>query len=170
MSGYDCKFVHPLLKRHECPLCQLAMRNPMQTECGHIFCKECLEPALSHRPPLCPLDKEPISRESIFPDNACRREILNLDVLCGSSGCQWAGKLSDLEAHAAECEFSEVQCKVCGNHVQRKSLPGHMKTSCPMRPELCVHCSKDVPFQQMTVCFVIIMSHGVYIHTRANAH
>ena len=33
----------------------------------------------------------------IFPDNACRREILNLDVLCGSSGCQWAGKLSDLE-------------------------------------------------------------------------
>ena len=65
MSGYGCKFVHPLLKRHECPLCHLAMRNPMQTECGHLFCKECLEQILKLRPPLCPLDNDPVSREGV---------------------------------------------------------------------------------------------------------
>ena len=65
MSGYGCKFVHPLLKRHECPLCHLAMRNPMQTECGHLFCKDCLEQILKLRPPLCPLDNDPVSREGV---------------------------------------------------------------------------------------------------------
>ena len=33
----------------------------------------------------------------VFPDNACRREILNLDVECGFKGCKWVGKLRDLE-------------------------------------------------------------------------
>ena len=65
MSGYNCKFVYPLLKRHECPECHLAMRDPVQTECGHLFCKECLEPILKQRSPICPLDNEPISREGV---------------------------------------------------------------------------------------------------------
>ena len=65
MSGYNCKFVYPLLKRHECSECHLAMRDPVQTECGHLFCKECLEPILKQRSPICPLDNEPISREGV---------------------------------------------------------------------------------------------------------
>ena len=58
-----------------------------------------------------------------------------------------------IKEHVAECEFGEVQCKMCGGHVQRRSLQAHMKTSCPMRPELCVHCGKDIPFQQTQVCY-----------------
>ena len=108
MSGYEAKFAHPLLKRHECPICLFAMRNPVQTECGHLFCKDCLEPVLKRRHPICPLDKEVISQEGIFPDNACRREILNLEVNCNfvAGGCPWAGHLKDLEAsHAFYTNF-----------------------------------------------------------------
>ena len=65
MSGYSCTFLHPLLKRHKCLLCQLAMRDPMQTECGHLFCKDCLEQVLGSDTPLCPMDKEPISRDGV---------------------------------------------------------------------------------------------------------
>ena len=32
----------------------------------------------------------------IFPDNACRREIINLDVHC-TFHCQWTGKLKELD-------------------------------------------------------------------------
>lgn len=34
-----------------------------------------------------------------FPDNACRREILNLDVYCtnAANGCSWVGKLKQLD-------------------------------------------------------------------------
>lgn len=98
--GYEAaKFVHSLLKRHECPICLYAMKNPVQTECGHLFCRECLEPVLRRRRPICPLDKEEITREGIFPDNACRKEILNLDVYCNyvAGGCTWMGQLKDLD-------------------------------------------------------------------------
>ena len=99
MPGYEVKFVNPLLKRHECPICFFTMRNPVQTECGHRFCKECLEPVLKRRHPTCPLDKEEILQKGIFLDNACRREILNLEVSCNfmSSGCSWIGHLKSLD-------------------------------------------------------------------------
>ena len=54
------------------------------------------------------------------------------------------------------CDYSEVQCKMCGQHVQKKTLATHQKTDCPMRPELCVHCGKDVPIQQMQVCQLVV--------------
>ena len=99
MPGHEVKFVNPLLKRHECPICLYAMKNPVQTECGHLFCRECLDPILKRKRPICPIDKEEINPDSIFPDNACRREILNLEVYCTfmASGCEWVGPLKNLE-------------------------------------------------------------------------
>ena len=40
-GGYDATFVKPLDKEFECPVCLLAMRDPVQTPCGHEFCKSC---------------------------------------------------------------------------------------------------------------------------------
>ncbi len=100
MPGYEAKFVHPLLKRHECPICLFAMKVPVQTECGHLFCKECLEPVLKRRCPICPLDQEDITAENVFPDNACRQEINQLEVYCNfkSGGCRWGvGHLRELQ-------------------------------------------------------------------------
>ena len=65
MPGYGANFVSELLKRHECPICLQAMRNPVQTECGHLFCKDCLEPILRKRRPMCPIDQEDLSREGV---------------------------------------------------------------------------------------------------------
>ena len=65
MPGFEAYFVSDLLKRHECPICLLAMRNPVQTECGHLFCKECLEPILKRRMPMCPIDQERLTREEV---------------------------------------------------------------------------------------------------------
>ncbi|KAL5491310.1 hypothetical protein EMCRGX_G016573 [Ephydatia muelleri] len=98
-SGYDKMFLYPLLKRHECPICLLAMRDPVQTECGHLFCRGCLEPVLSKDTPLCPLDNASLNKDDVFPDNACRREILTLEVKCdfAASGCSWIGQLNDLQ-------------------------------------------------------------------------
>jgi hypothetical protein len=54
---------------------------------------------LKRKRPICPLDQEEINPDSIFPDNACRREILNLEVYCSfmTSGCEWIGALKNLE-------------------------------------------------------------------------
>ena len=63
--GYEAKFVHSLLKGYECPICLFAMRNPVQTECGHRFCRGCLETVLEKMRPLCPLDRGEISLHGV---------------------------------------------------------------------------------------------------------
>ena len=45
-SGYDYEFVLQVPEDYICSICQLTMRKPVQTECGHRFCKGCLDAAL----------------------------------------------------------------------------------------------------------------------------
>ena len=40
--GYDEYFDPPLESKYECPICLLGLREPVQTSCGHRFCKGCI--------------------------------------------------------------------------------------------------------------------------------
>ena len=42
-GGYAAPFVEALDKDLECPICLCALRDPVQTECGHLFCRGCFE-------------------------------------------------------------------------------------------------------------------------------
>ena len=43
-GGFEAEFVLPLPEEYECPICQLAFRDPVQIEdCGHRFCQSCLQ-------------------------------------------------------------------------------------------------------------------------------
>ena len=42
VGGFDFVFVSELSQEQKCPICLLAMRDPVQTECGHRFCGSCL--------------------------------------------------------------------------------------------------------------------------------
>ena len=52
MSGIKAHFVNPLELRYICGLCKFAMNLPVQTNCGHIFCNECIK----NNGKLCPID------------------------------------------------------------------------------------------------------------------
>jgi len=41
-EGYDEYFDPPLESKYECPICLLGLREPVQTTCGHRFCKGCI--------------------------------------------------------------------------------------------------------------------------------
>lgn len=44
MPGYGLKFVDKVRKRHQCPLCHLPIKDPVQiTTCKHRFCDDCLQ-------------------------------------------------------------------------------------------------------------------------------
>ena len=54
----------------------------MQTECGHLFCKGCLEPVLEGPNSVCPVDKTSISRYDV---RMCTCTFMLLYIL----SCEW---------------------------------------------------------------------------------
>ena len=49
MPGYNVKFVDKVRKRHQCPLCHLPIKDPVQiTTCKHRFCDTCLQEFLGY--------------------------------------------------------------------------------------------------------------------------
>ena len=42
-GGFDVKCVEKVPSRFECGICMLIMREPVQTSCGHRFCRVCLK-------------------------------------------------------------------------------------------------------------------------------
>ncbi|EDO45915.1 predicted protein [Nematostella vectensis] len=155
MPGYEVRFVVPLDKSFECPVCLMALRDPVQvTPCGHRVCQTCIKPIIRNRRPRCPLDNLTLNVGKIFPDNACHRQILSMDILCPhhGDGCEWQGTISDLEKHLERgCNLSEVRCpKDCGASVERGKLEGHYP-ECSRRLVNCTHCNKEVVFADMNV-------------------
>ena len=62
IQGYDVEFDPPLESKYECPICLMALREAVQTPCGHRFCKACIiksiryvteERAVSHNRTKC---------------------------------------------------------------------------------------------------------------------
>ena len=47
--GYEEDFVNPVDDDLQCSICQLTLRNPVLTRCGHRFCRGCLEQHMSNR-------------------------------------------------------------------------------------------------------------------------
>ena len=45
-GGFDAGFVAQLSQRLTCPLCQMSMKDPQLTTCGHNFCESCLTASL----------------------------------------------------------------------------------------------------------------------------
>ncbi|XP_078350442.1 TNF receptor-associated factor 4-like [Oculina patagonica] len=134
LGGYDYDFTSRVPEDLECLVCHLTMKDPVQiVGCGHRLCNICMESLLRRPSPTCPADRQPLSRDKIFPDAACRRRILDLSVKCSYSGCSWAGELRAMEEHAGVCQKLLVKCPhKCGlRDIPREKLEVHVRDECP---------------------------------------
>lgn len=43
MGGYEANFNPPLDDKYKCPVCLCALRDPIQTKCGHRLCSTCFK-------------------------------------------------------------------------------------------------------------------------------
>lgn len=102
----DVIFEHELDMKYICPICLTVFWNPIQTACGHRFCKECIAGVIreaqltrwNHY--ICPVDKNYFCTEDdIFEDKAFQREVLSLKVKCTNHdmGCSWVDDLRELK-------------------------------------------------------------------------
>jgi len=161
LHGYDAQFDPELDQKYKCPVCLAALRDPVQTKCGHRFCRICLKhsrgKALYGK---CPVDKTLFDpARHVFEDNAVKREVLSLRIKCDNNidGCDWRGELRDRETHLVGCPDVKVPCtNSCGHVCSRRHASNHLEV-CPKRMEPCQKCglllvASELAKHQLFVC------------------
>ncbi|XP_040265901.1 TNF receptor-associated factor 6 [Bufo bufo] len=147
-QGYDVEFDPPLESKYECPICLMALREPLQTPCGHRFCKACILKSIRDAGSKCPVDNDLLLENQLFPDNFAKREILSLTVKCPSQDCVAKMELRHLEHHLAACQFASVECGLCQQFFQRSQLQQHMEDECPRRLVSCENCLVEMSYEE----------------------
>ena len=112
------------LEALQCPVCFEFVLEPVQTSCGHLFCKECVEGVT-----VCPVCRKQFSS---MPDHFNNRRVRSLRVKCPftASGCKWVGDLGDVGDHeAAWCKYLPKPCPYCDfTTMQKEKLLQHLMT------------------------------------------
>ncbi|KAM9302077.1 TNF receptor-associated factor 6 [Gastrophryne carolinensis] len=148
IQGYDVEFDPPLESKYECPICLMALREPLQTPCGHRFCKACILKSIRDAGSKCPVDNDLLLEHQLFPDNFAKREILSLTVKCPSPACLAKMELRHLESHQSRCQYASVECAQCQQVFLRSDLQQHMAVECPRRKVTCENCSTSMPYDE----------------------
>jgi len=149
-GGYDFDFVGDIDSEYECCICLHVLQDPYQiVPCGHRCCRSCLG-ALFRKfgdKTICPIDRGKLAIERIFPDNSCKRKIVNMKIRCKevATGCDWQGELHKYDEHTSYCLYVSVHCssKGCTELLLRKDKDQH-EDSCMWRVVQCDKCQENV--------------------------
>ena len=149
IGGYQCEFIGVIPEDLRCRVCKHVIRNSKFLSCcGEHFCKDCIQPLWNQ----CPACSE--TDFSVVIDETQNRKILALEARCimKHRGCEWTGKLEDLEAHlelnAGDCEYVDIACpNECDQLVEKRNLPSHLTNSCPKREFTCQYCNFKATYE-----------------------
>ena len=152
VGGYQCKFIDEVPDDFLCKSCRNVARQPHLTSCcGEQFCHTCIAAILQDKKPCPSCKKETFT---ISMDKRDHRRILALRVCCvmKERGCQWMGKVEQLDTHVDEntgdCQYVDVACpEKCGQQVQKHQLITHITNECPKRDFNCVHCGFKATYE-----------------------
>ena len=152
IGGYVCEFVQPVSEELQCALCRHIARDPHLTSCcGEHFCQVCITPVLEDKKP-CPSCEQ--TEFTVLLNKRDQKKILALEVRCAMKdrGCEWAGKLEDLEAHldvtTGDCEYVDVECtNKCDQPVAKYNLPTHLSSFCSKREYTCQYCNFKATYE-----------------------
>ncbi|XP_031571408.1 TNF receptor-associated factor 5-like [Actinia tenebrosa] len=151
-TGYSYEFVSKVCDEYICRICELPMRKPVQTKCGHRFCQECLLEANKRKKvPECPMDRQPLDmkKEKPFDDKAIERSILSSIIKCPNLRCDWQGDLRNLEDHKLKCDYEIKKCKYCDVKKSVKEIEVHIREECEWRDVPCPQCKKIIVSRDM---------------------
>lgn len=163
-DGFDEKF--------RCNSCTKILRDPVQSFCGHRFCRNCIQDVIRQGERVqCQScinegagdddDYSILKEDQMFPDNGVRREMANKDVKCINQGCTWTNTFRQYDNHIAECEFRPVACSECNNLVEKVNMEKHLNSECMGRKMKCKTCNEEITMkdevQHNSICSKVLL-------------
>lgn len=152
-------FLAPVPKECRCLMCEHLMRDPCHVSCcGARYCQKCVDRliAAKHRCMNRRCQRKGFQKVVSREDIGLANIIASLQVYCPMKvhGCQWTGRIRDLETHLrwgefdgnnmANCRFLPVPCpKQCGESVPRRQMEEHCQVACSKRSIRCPFCSYE---------------------------
>lgn len=142
-----------------CPYCHEILEEPVTGKCGHVFCKSCLENALSKQKryecPSCDVNLSSTPASEANAELVERLGKLSLHCQHYKSGCEGVFNYSEHAEHMEkDCPFRLVPCqhKNCKERAPQRELEAHME-KCDYRLVECKVCRiclprKDMPAHQ----------------------
>ncbi|KAH8031096.1 hypothetical protein HPB51_012816 [Rhipicephalus microplus] len=127
------RFAEPLPKIRVCGLCGVVAAVVKLLPCTHVLC-ECCEGQAIDGGRLCPIEGASFAGEELQTLPFSRRDLGERQVFCFNNtgdgeqgrGCDFAGKLEELERHfVVECFHGLVRCSKCSGEVARKDAYEH---------------------------------------------
>ena len=134
---------------YTCHVCLSVLRDPVSIECGHSFCKSCIEKSMeiSKRCPTCRKD----IREAPRPILVLKNHINLLKINC-ENDCKWEGKIEKYDEHLKTCTKStKTPCPRCHKSIVNDILTKHILVDCPYREEACHLCGMMVEHNIMKI-------------------
>lgn len=143
-------------QKYLCRICGLLLRQPLQGDCGHRFCRGCI-PVLEEQedggPALCPAcetegEETRLTPDDVYPDKAIQRDMMDLPATCVNDSCTWSGDFSNYVTHEGTCERRQVTCE-CGETVVAVRMSKHVASECQLREISCVFCHQKIQARHM---------------------
>jgi hypothetical protein len=127
-----------------CSICLGIFRDPATIECGHTFCRECIDLSLEKKR-QCPTCRKNLQKGPL--PVLCLRTYINcLKIKC-ENDCGWTDNIEKYDTHLRCCEkSSNVDCPKCRKTILRTSLPKHLLMDCPYRQIECKLCTMKVEY------------------------
>ncbi|XP_028415913.1 TNF receptor-associated factor 3-like [Dendronephthya gigantea] len=138
-------------KKFLCTKCSLLLKEPMQTICGHLICKGCVQNILGSGNSVCPVDGTELKENNVFLDRYTQRELVTLTLHCVNEECDWFGAGKELQAHINTCDYTVIKCVhgQCSKEIQRRLLAKHLDQECQYRSVQCESCHETLAFSSL---------------------
>jgi len=133
-----------VIDEYFCSLCQGIYNHPIVDDCGHVFCQDCLSQYLKFSS-ICPISQTPLKNKQTYAIKFISNILDKQLVYCKKrkNGCQWVGKLAELEHHLKEdCLKNTIKCKNpgCEQEVLREDEDNHNRL-CEFKQIPCKDCN-----------------------------
>ena len=138
-----------------CPICADVLKDPVQCQNQHYFCKECIKKHLETNAKSCPICAQDLSEETLAEAPRILTDYLNgLIISCNHAdrGCTEEVPISRLKSHVRECDFRPIVCtnEKCGQTFNQKDLAGHVTDECEYRLVHCPDCDDIMIYKKFT--------------------